>query len=62
VIYSEIVISASTGTVDQTPPVFADHRKPKKFDQIAPEKNDLSKSGQQPLLTILKFESAANLR
>jgi hypothetical protein len=54
--------SVSAGTVDQTPPVFADHRKPKKFDQIAPKKNDHSKSGQQPVLTFLKFESDANLR
>ena len=54
--------TASAGIVDQTPPVFAEHRKPKKFDQVAPDENDDSKLSQQLLLTVIKFESATNLR
>jgi hypothetical protein len=50
------------GIVDQTPPVFAEYRRPKKFDQVAPDKNDDSKLSQQLLLTVIKFESATNLR
>ena len=34
---------ASAGIVDQIPPVFAEHIKPKKFDQVAPHKNDHTK-------------------
>ena len=54
--------TASAGIVDQTPSVFGEHRKPKKFDQAAPDKNDDSKLSQQLLLTVIKFRSAANLR
>jgi hypothetical protein len=31
-------IIASAGALDQTPPDFGENRKPKKFDQFAPEK------------------------
>ena len=33
-------LCASAGIVDQTPRVFAEHIKPKKFDQVTPRKND----------------------
>ena len=31
-------IIASAGALDQTPPVFGEHRKPKKFDQFTPDR------------------------
>jgi hypothetical protein len=31
------------GSADHYAPIFADHVKPEKFDQLAPDKNDSSK-------------------
>jgi hypothetical protein len=52
----------SASIVDQTPPVFAEHRKPKTFDQVAAHKNYDSKLSPQLLLNVIKFGSPTNLR